>query len=335
MSAGLDPYWTSVLVSKPESLTPFPLPLTEERITVVVALKENAIDTDLTDLLSLLDKLDSTDCKQFLLISSSLPPWEQLLPRFSRPSLPLYWTTDTWVSSAHVYVLKGKEMLHRLSTVPADIKPYLRRPVCTLGQLAKKIANGDTEELMAAYCEVNAREEAVGEAAIGEVLALLGKRLGVNLSSAGEWFSTHKNPGGAEDIIHPREITFKQFIGRLHSYCELNNPKHSPTASLEHDPLYQVSLWQSRINALESQVQSLRSELASKTNTIVRLQQELKRTHSQISNSSPEHRETSPMESSGTEPPASMFLMHRPQGKQKNSKVHAKPKRTHTLHEGL
>lgn len=338
MSAGPDPQWASLLVCTTASSVAAPLPLAEE-VTAVFVLKSYSTAADLAELVALLPTFDPHDCKLILLASSEAAPWEQLAALLQRPGLSLYWTTATWASSVRVYVLKGRETIYRLNTLPRDIKPYLRRPVCTLGQLVRKITAGDTEDLIAAFCEVNAREEMMGESAVGEVLALLGKRLGLDLKPAAEWFSTHKNPSGAEDIIHPRDITFKQFIGRLRSYCEHSNPKHSPSSSLDHDSQYQASLWQSRIKALESQVQSLRSEVTSKNNTIVRLQQELQRRparekHSSLTNSPERIGEGSAFCQSG----ASLLMMHRPQARksqQKHSKPPIRAKHANTLHEGL
>jgi len=340
MSTGPDPHWASLLVCTTESVSALPLPISEE-ITAVFVLKINSACLNVAEIATSLSAFEVRDCKLVLLVSSADPPWDRLSALVGKPGLELYWTTAVWASSVRVYVMKGKETMYRLNSVPKDIKPYLRRPVCTLGQLAKKIAAGDTEDLIAAYCEVNAKEEMMGEPAIGEVLALLGRRLGVDLRPAEEWFSTHKNPSGAEDIIHPRDITFKQFIGRLRSYCEHCNPTHSLSASLDHDHHYQASLWQSRIKALESQVQSLRSELASKNNTIMRLQQDLQRRpagrgkHSSLP-TSPERIEEG---STTGQSAASIFIMHRPHAQKQVKKNHAKPpmrnKHFNTLHEGL
>ena len=99
MSAGPDPHWPSLLVSTAVSITPTPLPLTPERITLVLVLKDNTTGADLTDLLAFLTRIDPNDCRYFLLISSPEPPWERVSALLQRPNL-LYWTTTTWASSA-------------------------------------------------------------------------------------------------------------------------------------------------------------------------------------------------------------------------------------------
>lgn len=256
------------------------LQITGSGVAALLVLKDTAPASDYAGFHTLLTGLDSMDCKPVVLISSPSPCWPHYASFPHPPSLPLYWTSTVWESPTRLYILRGKETLHRLNTLPTDLKSYLKRPICTLGQLASKIAAGETEEVMAAYCEVRRREVAMGGQAVGEVLALLGRRLGVDLRTASEWFQTHRSPIGGEDIIAPQDVTFKQFAHRLRGFCEFSSPKHSPTSSLSHDSQYQASLWQSRINALESLVQSLRSELVSKDNTIVRLQQDLKRAKS-------------------------------------------------------
>lgn len=311
-------------------------PMQRDGFSIVFAMKDASTQSDLTDFLGLIAKLDSSDFKPFILISSPSPPWSSY-PSLSRnPHLPLHWTSTVWESPVHIYILRGKETIHRLHTLPTDLKPYLKRPVCTLGQLATKIASGETEELIKAYSEVRGREVMMGKRGVEEVLLLLGRRLGVELRSAVEWFRTHRSPVEGEDIINPEDVTFKQFAHRLRSFCEFSSSKPTPASSLDHDPEYQTSLWHSRINALESLVQSLRSELASKDNTIIRLQQELRRAQngsekgsSSLTNS-PVTREVSRMSSTVDsegctgQPSASMFLLLRPQAKKSPPRKGAK-----------
>ncbi len=326
MSTGLDPQWNTLRISL-EGVTKQELfPILRDGLSIVFAMKDASTQSDLTDFLGLVAKLDPSDFKPFILISSPSPPW-YCYPSLSRnPHLPLHWTSTVWEGPVRIYILRGKETIHRLHTLPTDLKPYLKRPVCTLGQLATKIASGETEELIKAYSEVRGREVMMGERGVEEVLLLLGRRLGVELRGAVEWFRTLKSPAG-EDIINPEDVTFKQFVHRLRSFCEFSSPKPTPASSLDHDPEYQTSLWHSRINALESLVQSLRSELASKDNTIIRLQQELRRAQngsekgsSSLTNS-PVTREVSLMSSTVDsegctgQPSASMFLLLRPQAK--------------------
>ena len=323
MSVGLEPQWTAVMVRMEGRKQQRLLEITGSGLAVLLVLKDKATAADFTGILTLISGLDSTDCTPILLVSSPSPCWSHFVSFPRPPSLPLYWTSTVWESPARVYILRGKEVLHRLSVLPPDLKPYLKRTVCTLGQLASKIAVGDTEEVMAAYCEVSGREVEMGERAVAEVLVLLGRKLGVDLRTAGEWFHSYRNPAGGEDILHPHSVTFKQFAHRLRSFCEFSSPKLSPTSCLSHDSQYQASLWQSRLKALESLVQSLRSELDSKENTIVRLQDDLKRGKNgseQGSNSytcSPITRQesfASRVESGeyAGQPEASMFMMMRP-----------------------
>lgn len=302
-------------------------PILKDGLSIVFVMKDASPQSDLTDFLGLIAKLDPSDFRPFILISSASPPWTSNPPLPHNPHIPLHWTSTVWENSACMYILRGKETIHRLHTLPADLKPYLKRPTCTLGQLHAKIAAGETEELIKAYSEVRGREVLMGERGVEEVLLLLGRRLGVELRGAGEWFRTPRSPVKGEDIINPEDVTFKQFARRLLSFCEFNSMTPAPASSLNHDPEYQSSLWHSRINALESLVQSLRSELASKDNTIIRLQQELRRAQngsekgsSSLTNS-PVTQETSLVSSTGNsegctgQPSASMFLLIRPQVK--------------------
>ena len=336
MSTGPDPQWNTLTVSLEGEAKQELFPILRDGLSIVFVMKHASSQSDLTHFLGLIAKLDPSDFKPFILISSPTPPWSTYPSLPHNPHLPLHWTSAVWENPANIYILRGKEAIHRLHTLPADLKPYLKRPVCTLGQLHAKIVAGETEELIKAYSEVRGREVLMGARGVEEVLLLLGRRLGVELRGAVEWFRTPRSLGKGEDIINPEDVTFKQFARRLRSFCEFSTAKPTSASSLNHDPEYQTSLWHSRINALESLVQSLRSELASKDNTIIRLQQELRRAQngsekgsSSLTNS-PGTQEVSLMSSTVDsegctgQPSASMFLLIRPQAKKSPPRKGAK-----------
>ena len=317
MVTGCHVNWEEVLVCPPHTGSAGKLPLSEGQMQVVLVVKDTSQMTDINAFLEVVSAIPGT-WQAMVLISSADAPWTQL-PALK---LPVYWTTLAWNSPAKVYILHGTETLHRFSTVPADLSPYFKPSTCTLAELGHKISTGDSEALISTYCDIRSQEVYMNHQAMHRLLSLLGKRLGIDLHPAVNWFETHKNPIGEDDILHTHDVSFKEFTRRLLSYCRYMTEQQEKPVS--RDSQYQTSVWQSKLSTLESQVQLLRSELLLKENAIQRLQQELRKAentdklNSGSLHNSPASRTRRVLELSEEElknkgePAASMLMMHRP-----------------------
>lgn len=168
-------------------------------------------------------------------------------------------------------VLRGCKLLHHVSCLPSDLTMYLpgRPPALSSHAIADKIVNGDTADMITAYCDAREHFSEMGEEGIAYLLESLSAIYSAKLQNAVEWFKTAKYGGDKADVISPADVSFKQFLRRFRNFL-LNNTEEKPQKgdcnSKEGEG--RVITLQKRLRECEDQIKSLARTISERDATI-------------------------------------------------------------------
>ena len=168
-------------------------------------------------------------------------------------------------------VLRGCKLLHHVSGLPSDLTMYLpgRPPALSPHAIAEKIGNGDTADMIAAYCNARERFSEMGEEGIAYLLESLSAIYSAKQQNGVEWFKTAKYGGDKADVISPADVSLKQFLRRFRNFL-LNNTEEKPQSkdcnSKEGEG--RVVTLHKRLREYEDQINSLARTVSERDATI-------------------------------------------------------------------